>query len=58
MNLLNTALSKLKERSTWVGLAALSASAGWSLDPEKWSALAATVISLIGLYEVFRKDGK
>jgi hypothetical protein len=56
MKLVNTAIEKLKQKSTWVGIAALSASAGWSLDPEKWSALAAVVIAAIGVWEVFRKE--
>ena len=56
MNLLQTALGKLKEKSTWAGLAALAAAAGWKLDPELWSAIAATVVAAIGLWEVFRKD--
>jgi len=56
MNLLSTALGKLKEKSTWAGLAALAAAAGWKLDPEQWSAVAAVVISAVGLYEVFRKE--
>ncbi len=56
MNLLSTALGKLKEKSTWAGLAALAAAAGWKLDPDQWSAVAAVVISAVGLYEVFRKD--
>jgi len=55
-NLVNTALGKLKERSTWAGIAALTAAAGWSVDPEQWSAIAATAIALVGLWEVFRKD--
>jgi hypothetical protein len=56
MNLLQTALGKLKEKSTWAGIAALTAAAGWKLDPEQWSAIAATVIAAVGLYEVFRKE--
>jgi hypothetical protein len=56
MNLLSTALGKLKEKSTWAGLAALAAAAGWKLDPDQWSAIAATVIAAVGLYEVFRRD--
>ncbi len=56
MNLLNTALGRLKEKSTWAGLAALAAAAGWKLDPEQWSAIAATVVAAVGLWEVFRKD--
>ena len=56
MNLVTTALGKLKERSTWAGIAALAAAAGWKLDPEQWSAIAATVVAAVGLWEVFRKD--
>ena len=56
MSLVTTALSKLKEKSTWAGLAALAAAAGWKLDPEQWSAIAATVVAAVGLWEVFRKE--
>ena len=56
MSLVTTALGKLKEKSTWAGIAALTAAAGWKLDPEQWSAIAAVVISAVGLYEVFRKE--
>jgi len=56
MNLLNTALGKLREKSTWAGIAALSAAAGLKWDAETWSSVAAAVIALIGVYEVFRKE--
>jgi len=56
MNLVTTALGKLKEKSTWAGIAALTAAAGWKLDPDQWSAIAAVVVGLVGLYEVFRKE--
>jgi len=56
MKLVQTALGKLKEKSTWAGIAALSAAAGWSLDPEQWSAIAAAAIALVGLWEVFRRE--
>jgi threonine/homoserine efflux transporter RhtA len=56
MNLLTTALGKLKEKSTWAGIAALTAAAGWKLDPDQWSAIAAVVIAAVGVWEVFRKD--
>jgi len=56
MNLVQTALGKLKEKSTWAGLAALTAAAGWKLDPDQWSAIAATVVAAVGLWEVFRKE--
>jgi hypothetical protein len=56
MSLVNTALGKLKEKSTWAGLAALAATAGWKLDPDQWSAIAAVVIAAVGVWEVFRRD--
>jgi hypothetical protein len=56
MNLLSTALGKLKEKSTWAGLAALAAAAGWKRDPDQWSAIAATVVAAVGLWEVFLKE--
>jgi hypothetical protein len=56
MNLLNTALGKLREKSTWAGIATLAAAAGWKLNESEWSAIAATVIAAVGLWEVFRKD--
>jgi hypothetical protein len=56
MNLLNTVIDRLKEKSTWAGIATLAAAAGWRLEPEAWSAIAAVVISAVGLWEVFRKE--
>jgi hypothetical protein len=54
--MVNIVLQKLKERSTWAGLATLSATIGWKLSPEQWSSVAAAVIAAISLYEVFRKE--
>ena len=54
--ILQTLLGKLKERSTWAGLATLTAAVGWKLDPEQWSAIAAAAIAAISLYEVFRRE--
>jgi len=51
-------LGKLKERSTWAGLAAITAALGWSIDPEQFAAIGAVVISVIGLWEVFRREAK
>ncbi len=56
MSLVTTALGKLKEKSTWAGIAALTAAAGWKLDPDQWSAIAAVVIAAVGVWEVFRRD--
>jgi hypothetical protein len=58
MKLVQTALGKLREKSTWVGFAALGASVGLKLDEAQWGSVAALVIALIGVYEVFRKEGK
>jgi hypothetical protein len=55
---MNILLSKLKEKSTWVGLAALTAALGWKVDPDQFSAIGAIVIALVGAYEVFRKEPK
>lgn len=54
--IVTTLLGKLKERSTWAGLATLTAAIGWKLDPDQWSAIAAAAIAVISLYEVFRKE--
>lgn len=56
MNLLDSLLGKLKEKSTWAGLAALIAAAGWKVDPEQFAAISAAVIAAVGLWEVFRKE--
>jgi hypothetical protein len=55
MNLLQTVLGKLKEKSTWAGLAALAAAAGWKVDPDQFAAISAVVIAVVGLWEVFRR---
>lgn len=56
MNILNLILGKLKEKSTWAGLATLTALVGLKLDPEQFAAISTAVIGLIGAYEVFRKE--
>lgn len=56
MNLLNVVIARLKEKSTWAGIATIAAAIGWKMEPEAWSAIAAAVISAVGVYEVFRKE--
>ena len=56
MKILNLILGKLKEKSTWAGLATLTALVGLKLDPEQFAAISTAVIGLIGAYEVFRKE--
>jgi hypothetical protein len=51
-------LSKLRESSTWTGLATLLALAGIVIDPNQLAAVGSLVIALIGLYDVFRKEKK
>jgi hypothetical protein len=47
---------KLKEPSTYRGLAILGGIAGISLDPSAWEAIGTAVAAVIGLIEVFRKE--
>jgi hypothetical protein len=56
MNVLTYLLNKLKEKSTWAGLATLTALMGLKLEPEQFGAISAAAIALIGVYEVFRKE--
>ena len=53
---MNYILSQLKQKSTWAGIAALGATVGWKLQPEQWSAVAAAVIALISVWEIFRRE--
>jgi hypothetical protein len=56
MKILNLILGKLKEKSTWAGLATLTALVGLKLEPEQFAAISTAVIGLIGAWEVFRKE--
>jgi hypothetical protein len=49
-------IQRLKEPSTWAGLAALTAAIGWKVDPDQFAAVGAVIVALIGLWEVFRKE--
>jgi hypothetical protein len=51
-------LARLKEPSTFRGLAVLGGLVGLSLSPLHWDAIAAAVAAAIGLIEVFRKEVK
>ena len=55
---MNYLIGKLKEKSTWAGLAALVAALGWKVDPDQFAAISATVIALVGAWEVFRREAK
>jgi len=56
MKAINYIFSRLKEASTYRGLAVLGAAVGISLDPSQWNAIAAAAAGIIGLIEVFRKE--
>ena len=47
---------RLKEASTWKGIATLSGVLGLSLSPQHWEAIGAAVVGIIAAIEVFRKE--
>lgn len=49
-------LNRLKEPSTWAGLATVTALTGLTLHPEQWEAISTFVIAAIALFEVFRPE--
>ena len=55
---MNNILSRLKEPSTFRGLAILAGLAGIAIDPAQVNAIAAAVAAVLGLIEVFRKEAK
>lgn len=57
-NIIDMALSRLKEKSTWAGIATLAALVGLKVSPEVFTQISTTAIGVIGLYEVIRKESK
>ena len=55
---MNTILARLKEPSTFRGLAILAGLFGYAIDPAQVNAIAAAVAAVIALIEVFRKETK
>jgi hypothetical protein len=53
---MNYIVSRLKEKSTYSGLLALLSAFGLAIDPEQFSVIAAAVMSLVGVFEVFRRE--
>jgi hypothetical protein len=53
---MKTLFLKLKEPSTFRGLAILAGVIGVSLEPAKWDAIGAAVAAILGLIEIFRKE--
>lgn len=58
MKIAEIIIARLKEKSTWAGLATIVALAGLKVDPTQLGAISTAVIGLIGVYEVFRKEKK
>lgn len=54
--MMKNTLNKLKEPSTWAGLGVLIGLVGLHLPEGGLDQIAAAVIALIGVYEVFRKE--
>jgi len=55
---MNSILARLKEKSTYAGLAALLSAFGLVIDPALFGHASTILISVVGLYEVFRKESK
>ena len=55
---MNTILARLKEKSTYAGLLALLGAFGLAVDPELYGHASTILISLVGLYEIVRREKK
>ena len=55
---MNTLLQRLKEPSTFRGLAILAGLCGYAIDPAQLQAISSAVVAAIGLIEVFRNEPK
>ena len=55
---MKTFLARLKEPSTWAGLATVIALTGWVVSPEQWQAISSAVIAVIAAYEILRPEKK
>ena len=53
---MNNIIARLKEPSTFRGLAILAGLAGVTIDPAQVNAIAAAVAAVLGLIEVFRRE--
>ena len=55
-NLLNYAIDRLGENSTWRGLALILTSSGIMAQPEHANAIAALGLAVVGVINIFRKQ--
>lgn len=55
---MNSILSRLKEKSTYAGLATLLGAFGLVIDPALFGHASTILISIVGLYEIVRRERK
>lgn len=55
MKLINIALERLSENSTWRGLILVATALGVKLDPDLQNQILAAGLSLVGLINIIRK---
>lgn len=55
---MNAILSRLKERSTYAGLLALLGAFGLAVDPELYGHASTILISIVGVWEIVRREKK
>lgn len=55
---MNQILARLKQPSTWAGLATLISLTGLAVSPEQWQAISGFSIAAIALFEVIRNERK
>jgi len=55
---MNKILDRLQEKSTYAGLAALLSAFGLVIDPALFCHASTILISLVGLYEIVRREKK
>jgi hypothetical protein len=51
-------IQRLKEPSTWGGLATVTALTGLVVSPDQWAAISSFVIAAVALYEICRPESK
>jgi hypothetical protein len=57
MKILDWTLARLAEESTWRGIILVGTSLGATLDPERWQAIMAVGLSVVGLINILKKQG-
>ena len=58
MKILDYALTRLSEPSTWRGITLLLTALGIGLDPEQATAITGAGLAIVGVINVFKKDAK